>query len=157
MRHVMIIALFSMVCSEISFNESSYCIETSQLSCVANQLTGFCGVRFFTQRCFRINYIYFWTKIFSLVIFCILTANFSGLMYQDVLLLIGLEIIFVLIVIQLCHLFSLQVFNNFLMILTSIYRFNKFKSFSHLHRGVSWSFFFFVFPCRWIIIYGTQE
>ena len=43
--------------------------------------------------------------------FCILTANISGLMYQDVLLLIGLQIIFVLIVIQ-CHLFSLQVFSN---------------------------------------------
>ena len=148
MRHVMIIALFSMVCSEIPFIESSHCIETSQLSFVANQLTGFCGVRVFTERYFRINYIYFWTKIFPIVIFCILTANFSGLMCQDVLLLIGLLIIFVLIVIQLCHLFSLKVFNNFLVILTSIYRFNKFKSFSHLYRGVSWSFFFFAFPCR---------
>ena len=148
MRHVMIIALFFMVCSEIPFGGISYCIETSQLSCVANQLAGFCGVRVFTEGCFRINYIYFWTEIFPLVIFCILTANFSGLMCQDVLLLIGLQIIFVLIVIQLCHLFSLQVFNNLLMILTSIYRFNKFNSFSHLYRGVSWSFFFFVFPCR---------
>ena len=148
MRHVMIIALFSMVCSEIPFSEGSYCIETSQLSCVANQLTGFCGERVFTGRYFRINYIYFWTKFFPLVIFCILTANFSGLMCQEVLLFIGLQIIFVLIVIQLCHLFSLLVFSNFLMILTSIYRFNKFKSFSHLYRGVSWSFFFFVFPCR---------
>ena len=142
MRHVMIIVLFSMVCSEIPFGESSYCIETSQLSCVANE------VWVFAEMYFQINYIFFWTKIFPLVIFCILTANFSGLMCQDVLLLIGLQIIFVLIVIQLCHLFSLQVFNNFLMILTSIYRFNKFKSFSHLYRGVSWSFFFFVFPCR---------
>ena len=148
MRHVMIIALFSMVCSEIPFGESSCCIETSQLSCVANRLAGFCGVWVFAERYFRINYIFFWTKIFPLVIFCILTANFSGLMCQDVLLLIGLQITFVLIVIQLCHLFSLQVFNNFLMILTSIYRFNKFKSFSHLYRGVSWSFFFFIFPCR---------
>ena len=148
MRHVMIIALFSMVCSEIPFSEGSYCIETSQLSCVANQLTGFCGERVFTGRYFRINYIHFWTKFFPLVIFCILTANFSGLMCQEVLLFIGLQIIFVLIVIQLCNLFSLLVFNNFLMILTSIYRFNKFKSFSHLYRGVSWSFFFFVFPCR---------
>ena len=126
MRHVMIIALISMVCSEIPFGESSYCIETSQLSCVANRLTGFCGVWVFAERYFPINYIFFWTKIFPLVIFCILTANFSDLMCQDVLLLIGLQIIFVLIVIQLCHLFSLQVFNNFLMILTSIYRFNKF-------------------------------
>ena len=157
MRHVMIIALFSMVCSEIPFGESSYYIETSQLGCVANRLTGFCGVWVFAERYFRINYIFFWTEIFLLVIFCILTANFSGLMCQDVLLLIGLQIIFVLIVIQLCHLFSFQVFNNFLMILTSIYRFNKFKSFSHLYRGVSWSFFFFVFPCRQIKIYGTQE
>ena len=148
MRHVMIIALFSMVCSEIPFGESLYCKETSQLSCVANRLTGFCGVWVFAERYFQINYIFFWTKIFPLVIFCILTANFSGLMCQDVLLLIGLQIIFVLMVIQLRHLFSLQVFNNFLMILTSIYRFNKFKSFSHLYRGVSWSFFFFVFPCR---------
>ena len=148
MRHVMIIALFSMVCPEIPFGESSYCIETSQLSCVANRLAGFCGVWVFAERYFRINYIFFWNKTFPLVIFCILTANFSGLMCQDVLLLIGLQIIFVLIVIQLCHLFSLQVFNNFLMILTSIYRFNKFKSFSHLYRGVSWSFFFFIFPCR---------
>ena len=146
-----------MVCSEIPFSESSYCIETSQLSCVANQLTGFCGVRVFTERYFRIDYIYFWTKIFPLVIFCILTANFSGLMCQNVLLLMGLQIIFVLIVIQLCHLFSLQLFNNYLMILTSIYRVNKFKSFSHLYRGVSWSFFFFVLPCRYIIIYGMQE
>ena len=148
MRHVMIIALFSMVCSEIPFGESSYCIETSQLSCVANRLAGFCGVWVFAERYFQINYIFFWTKIFPLVIFCILTANFSGVMGQDVLLLIGLQIIFVLIVIQLCHLFSLQVCNNSLMILTSIYRFNKFKSFGHLYRGVSWSFFFFIFPCR---------
>ena len=111
------------------------------MSGVANQLNGFCGVRGFTEGCFRINYTYFWTKIFPLVVFCILTANFSGLMCQDVLLLIGLQIIFVLIVIQLCHLFSLQVFNNLLMILTSIYRFNKFNSFSHLYRGASWSFF----------------
>ena len=148
MRHVMIIALFFMVCSEIPFGGSSYCIETSQLSCVANQLTDFCGVRVFTEGCFRITYIYFWNKIFPLVIFCILNANFSGLMCQDVLLFIELQIIFVLIVIQLCHLLSLQVFNNLLMILTSIYRFNKFNSFSHLHRGVSWSFFFFVFPCQ---------
>ena len=148
MRHVMIIALFSMVCLEISFSESSYCLETSQLSCVASQLTGFCGVRVFNERYFQINYIYFWSKIFPLVIFCILTANFSGLMCQDALLLIGLQIIFVLIVIQLCHLFLLQVFNNFLMILTNISRFNKFKIFSHLYKGVLWSFFFFVFPCR---------
>ena len=146
MRHVMIIALFPMVCLEIPFGESSYCIEASQLSCAANRLTGFCGV--FAERYFRINYIFFCAKIFPSVIFCILTANFSGLMCQDVLLLIGLQIIFVLIVIQLWHLFSLQVFNNFLMILTNIYHFNKFKSFSHLYRGVSWSFFFFVFPCR---------
>ena len=110
------------------------------MSGVANQLNGFSWVRGFTEGCFRINYTYFWTKIFPLVVFCILTANFSGLMCQDVLLLIGLQIIFVLIVIQLCHLFSLQVFNNLLMILTSIYRFNKFNSFSHLYRGVSWSF-----------------
>ena len=148
MRHVMIIALFFMVCSEIPFGGISYCIETSQLSCVANQLAGFCGVRVFTEGCFRINYIYFWTEIFPLVIFCILTANFSGSMCQDVLLLIGLQIIFVLIVIQLCYLFSLQVFNNLLMILTSTIALTKFNSFSHLYRGVLWSFFFFVFPCR---------
>ena len=140
MRHVMIIALFFMVCSEIPFGGISYCIETSQLSCVANQLAGFCGVRVFHEGCFRIGYIYFWTNIFPLFIFCFLTANFSGLMCQDVLLLIGLQIIFVLIVIQLCHLFSLQIFNNLLMVLTSIYRFNKFNSFNHLYRGVSWSF-----------------
>ena len=144
----MIIALFFMVFSEIPFGGSSFCIETTQLSCVANQLTGFCGVQVFTEGCFRINYIYFWTKIFPLAIFCILTANFSGLMCQDVLLLIGLQINLVLIVIQLCHLLSLQIFNNLLMILTSIYRFNKFNSFSDLFRGVSWSFLFFVFPCR---------
>ena len=53
----MIIALFSMVCSEIPFGGSSYCTETSKLSCVANQLNAFCGVRVFTKRCFRINYI----------------------------------------------------------------------------------------------------
>ena len=29
-------------------------------------------------------------------------------------------------------------FNNLLMILESIYRFNKFNSFSHLYRAVSW-------------------
>ena len=136
----MIIALFFMVYSEIPFGGTSYCIETSQLSCVANQLAGFCGVRVFHVGCFRIGYIYFWTNIFPLFIFCFLTANFSGLMCQDVLLLIGLQIIFVLIVIQLCHLFSLQIFNNLLMVLTSIYRFNKFNSFNHLYRGVSWSF-----------------
>ena len=132
MRHVMIIALFFMVCLEIPFGGSSYCIETSQLICVANQLTNFCRVRVFTERCFRINSIFFWTKIFPLVTFCILTANFLGLICQDLLSLIGWQIIFVLIVIQLCHLFSLQVFNNLLMILISIYRFNKFNSFSHL-------------------------
>ena len=143
------IALVFMVCSEIPFGGSSYCIETSQLSCVANQLTGFCGVRVFTEGCFWVNYIFFWTKILPLVIFCILPANFAGLMFQDVLLFIGLQFIFiVLIVIQFCLLFSLQVFNNLLMIPVSIYRFNKFNSFSHLYRGVSWSFFFFVFPCR---------
>ena len=59
MRHVMIIALFSMVCSEIPFGESSYCKETNQLSCVANRLTGFCGVWVFVERYFRINYIFF--------------------------------------------------------------------------------------------------
>ena len=144
----MIIALFFMICSEIPFSGSSYCIETSQLGCVANQFAGFCGVRVFTEGCCRINYIYFLTIIFPLVIFRILTANFSGLMCQDALLLIRLKIIFVLIVIQLCYLFSLQVFNNLLMILTSIYRFNKFNSDSHLYRGVSWNFFFFVFPRR---------
>ena len=111
---VMIIALFCMVCSEIPFGGISYGIETSQLSCVANQLAGFCGVRVFHEGCFQIGYTYFWTKIFPLFIFCVLTANFSGLMCQDVLLLIGLQIIFVLIVIQLCH---------------------------HLYRGASWSFF----------------
>ena len=126
-----------MVCSEIPFGGSSYYMETSHLSCVANQFTGFCGVRVYSEGCFRINYIYFWTKIFPLVIFCILTANFLGLTCQDVWLLVGLQIIFVLIVIQLCHLFSLQVFNNLLIILTSIYRFNKFNSFHHLYRGVS--------------------
>ena len=143
MRHV-IIALFSMVCLQIPFSESSYCIETSQLSCVTNQLTGFCGVQVFTERYFQINYKYFWTKIFLLDIFCILTANFSGLMCQDVLLFIGLQIIFVLIVIQLCHLFSLHVFNNFLMILTSIYRFNKLKvsvTCIEVFHGVSFSLF----------------
>ena len=88
MRHVMVIALFFMVCLEIPFSGSLYCIETSQLSCVANQLTGFCGVRVFTKRCFRINSIFFWTKFFPLVIFCILTANFLGLICQDLLLLI---------------------------------------------------------------------
>ena len=143
----MIITLFFMVCSKIPFGGSSYCIETIQLSCVANQLTGFCEVWVFTEGCFWINYIYFWTKLFPLVIFCILTTNFSGLTCQDILLLIGLQIIFVLIVTQLCHLFSLQVFNTLLMILTSKYRFSKFTSFSHLQRGVSWSFFFFTFPC----------
>ena len=140
MRHVMIIAFF-MVCSEIPFGGISYCIETSQLSCVANQLADFCWVWVFHEGCFRIDYIYFWTKIFLLFIFCVLTANFSGLMCQDVLLLIGLQIIFVLIVIQLCHLFSLQIFNNLLMILRSSYSFNIFNSFSDLYRGVSWSFF----------------
>ena len=143
MRHV-IIALFSMVCLQIPFSESSYCIETSQLSCVTNQLTGFGGVQVFTERYFQINYKYFWTKIFLLDIFCILTANFSGLMCQDVLLFIGLQIIFVLIVIQLCHLFSLHVFNNFLMILTSIYCFNKLKvsvTCIEVFHGVSFSLF----------------
>ena len=137
----MIIALFFMVCSEIPFGGTSYCIETSQLSCVANQLAGFCWVRVFHEGSFQISYIYFWTKIFPLFIFCVLTANFSGLMCQDVLLLIGLQIIFVVIVIQLCHLFSLQIFNNLLMILTSVYRFNKFNIFSHLYRVVSLNFF----------------
>ena len=122
-----------------------------------DQSTGLCcksvewflwGSGFFSEGYFRIDFIYFWTKIFLLVILWILTANFSGLMCQDVSLVIGLQIIFVLIVIQLCHLFSLQVFSNFLMILTSIYRFNKFNSFSHMYRGVSWNVFFFVFPCR---------
>ena len=95
----------------------------------------------FQEGSYQISYTYFWTKIFPLFIFCVLTANFSGLMCQDVLLLIGLQIIFVVIVIQLCHLFSLQIFNNLLMILTSVYRFNKFNIFSHLYRVVSLSFF----------------
>ena len=140
----MVIALFSMVCSEIPFSESSYCTEISQLSCVVNQLTGFCVVRVFTERYFRINYIYFWTKIFPLLIFYILTANFSGLMCQDVLILIGLQIIFVLIVIQLCNLFSLQIFNNFLIILTSIYHFTNLKvsvTCIEVFHGVSFSLF----------------
>ena len=51
MRHV-IFALFSMVCSEIPFGGSSYCIETSQPTCVADQLDGFCGVWVFTEGCF---------------------------------------------------------------------------------------------------------
>ena len=144
----MIIALFFMVCSEIALSGISYCIETRQLSCVAYQLAGFCRVRVFVEGSFQIDCIYFLNKIFPLVIFCVLTANFSDIMCQDILLLIGLQIIFVLIVIQLCHLFSLHVFNNLLMILTSIYRFNKFDSFSHLYIGVLWSFVFFVFPCQ---------
>ena len=97
----MIIDLFFMVCSEIPLGGSSYCIE----SCVANQLTSFFGVQVFTEGCFQVNYIYFWTKIFPLVIFCTLIANFSGLMCQDVLLLIVLQIIFVLTVIQLSSIF----------------------------------------------------
>ena len=130
MRHVMIIALFFMVCSEIPFRGGSYRIETSQLSCVVNQLAGFCGVRVFTEGCFRINYIYFWTKIFLLVIFCILTAYFSGLMCQDVLLLIGLQIIFVLIVIQYVICFHCK-FSVIFLIERCFMR-----------------FLFFFFPCR---------
>ena len=57
MRHVMIIALLFVVCSEIPFGGISYCIETSQVSCVANQLAGFCGVWVFTEGCFQIDYI----------------------------------------------------------------------------------------------------
>ena len=55
MRHV-IFALFSMVCSEIPFGGSSYCIETSQPTCVADQLDGFCGGQVFTdtEGCFRV-------------------------------------------------------------------------------------------------------
>ena len=113
--------------------------------CAANQLTGFCGVHVFTEWCFWMNYLYFWAKIFALIIFCILTANFSGLMCQDVLLLIGLQIIFVLILIQLCQLFSLQVLNNLLMILTSIYRFNKFQC-SVTYIEVFTEFLFLCFP-----------
>ena len=84
--------------------------------------------------------------MFLLVIFCILIANFSGLMCQDVLLLTGLHIIFVLIVIQLCHLFSLQVFNNLLMILTHIYRFNKSNSYVQRY------FMEFLFLCFHMLI-----
>ena len=53
----MIIALLFVVCSEIPFGGISYCIETSQVSCVANQLAGFCGVWVFTEGCFQIDYI----------------------------------------------------------------------------------------------------
>ena len=43
--------------SEIPFSENRYHIETSQLICNANQLTGFYMMWFFTGRCFRIDFI----------------------------------------------------------------------------------------------------
>ena len=43
-------------CSKRSFSKNSYHIETSRLTCVANQLTGFCMIRVFTGRSFRIVY-----------------------------------------------------------------------------------------------------
>ena len=38
------------------FCKNSYRIETSRLICVANQLTGFCKIRVFTEGSFRIVY-----------------------------------------------------------------------------------------------------
>ena len=69
MRHVMIIALFCMVCSEIPFGGISYGIETSQLSCVANQLAGFCGVRVFHGGVFQQTIYIFGLKFFRYLYF----------------------------------------------------------------------------------------
>ena len=68
MRHVMIVALFFMVCSEIPFGGISYCIETSQLSCVANQLAGFCGMQVFHGGVFEQTICIFGLK-FSLYLY----------------------------------------------------------------------------------------
>ena len=42
-------------CLEIPFNKNEDSLETSQLSCIANHLTGFCIIRVLTQR-------FFWTE-----------------------------------------------------------------------------------------------
>ena len=44
------------VCSEMPFSKNSYYIETSQLICKALQLTGFCAIRVFSERCFRTDF-----------------------------------------------------------------------------------------------------
>ena len=41
------------VCSEIPFSKNSYHMETSQLICLANRMTGFYMIQVFTERYFR--------------------------------------------------------------------------------------------------------
>ena len=45
------------ICSKIPFSKNSYQIETCQLNCLANQLTGFYMRRVFIERYFQIDYI----------------------------------------------------------------------------------------------------
>ena len=45
-------------CLEIFFSRAPYHIEANQLVCKANQLTGFYLIWVFTERYFRIDYIY---------------------------------------------------------------------------------------------------
>ena len=51
------------VCSEIPLSKYSYHIETSQLICFENQLTGFYMIRVFAKRCFRTG-----CRAFSLIV-----------------------------------------------------------------------------------------
>ena len=44
------------VCSKIPFSKNLHHIETSQLICSSNQLTGFYMIRVFTERCFTADY-----------------------------------------------------------------------------------------------------
>ena len=76
--------------------------------------------------------------MFQLVTFCILTANFSGLMCQDVFVTHMVPNYFCIDSNSIMSSVFIASFNNLLMILESIYRFNKFNSFSHLYRAVSW-------------------
>ena len=45
------------ICSKIPFSKNSYQIETCQLNCLSNQLTGFYMIRVFIERHFQIDYI----------------------------------------------------------------------------------------------------
>ena len=48
-----------MVCSEIAFAGGSCRVETSQLICSVNYLTGFCMLRVSNERYFRMDYCFF--------------------------------------------------------------------------------------------------
>ena len=68
-----------MFCSKISFIKTSYDIETNQMICQANQLTGFYTERVCTERYFQIDYNHSRITFTSLgtVLNCIILKNLS--------------------------------------------------------------------------------